>query len=115
MKLKKKGGFIGRDSLAAQKEVGVPRRLIGLEVRGGPIAREGAKVLVGDREVGFVTSGTFAPTLQQKLALALVDAEYAEAELTVDVRGKRLASAPVRLPFLAARVKGDPRAERTES
>ena len=115
VKLKKKGGFIGRDSLAAQKEGGVPRRLIGLEIQGGPIAREGATVLAGDREVGLVTSGSFAPTLQRKLALALVDSKYAEAELTVDVRGKRLASTPVRLPFLAARVKGDPRAERTES
>jgi aminomethyltransferase len=112
VKLKKKGGFIGRDALAAQKEAGLPRKLIGLEVQGGPIAREGATVLAGEREVGFVTSGTFAPTLQKKLALALVETESATAELSVDVRGKRLACAVVPLPFLAARVKGDPRAER---
>ena len=115
VKLKKKGGFIGRDALAAQKESGLPRKLIGLEVQGGPIAREGAVILAGDREVGFVTSGTFTPTLQKKLALALVETEFAAADLTVDVRGKRLAGAVTPLPFLAARVKGDPRAERTLS
>jgi aminomethyltransferase len=115
VKLKKKGGFIGRDALAVQKESGVPRTLVGLEVTGGPIAREGAPVLTDDRQVGFVTSGTFAPTLQRKLALALVDKEFEDADLTVEVRGKRLACTRVDLPFLAARVKGDPRAERTLS
>ncbi|MEZ4388680.1 MAG: glycine cleavage system aminomethyltransferase GcvT [Candidatus Krumholzibacteriia bacterium] len=113
VKLKKPDGFIGRDALVAQKEAGVPRKLVGLEVAGGPIAREGCPVLVGDRKVGHVTSGTFAPTLARKLALALVESEFAEADLTIEVRGKRLAAAPRALPFLAARVKGDPQAERT--
>ena len=115
VKLKKKGGFIGRDALAAQKADGVPRKLVGLEVLGGPIAREGAVVMAGDQEAGFVTSGTFAPTLKKKLALALIKSEFADADLTVDVRGKRLAGNTVAIPFLAARVKDDPRAERTLS
>ncbi len=115
VKLKKKGGFVGRDALVALKESGLPRKLIGLEVQGGPIAREGAVVLAGDREVGFVTSGTFTPTLQKKLALALVETESATADLTVEVRGKRLDGVVVPLPFLDARVKGDPRAERSQS
>jgi aminomethyltransferase len=112
IKLKKKGGFVGRDALAAQKEAGLPRTLIGIEAAGGPIAREGCKVLAGDQEVGHVTSGTFAPTLGRKLALALVQTEFADADLTVEVRGKRLACTRVALPLLAARVKGDPRADR---
>lgn len=115
VKLKKPGGFTGRETLAAQKAAGVPRKLIGLEILGGPIAREGARVLAGGREVGQITSGTFAPTLQKKLAMALVAADTPEADLAVEVRGKRLTARPVTLPFLAARVKGDPRAERTLS
>lgn len=114
VKLKKKGGFIGCEALAAQKEAGVPSKLVGLEVAGGPIAREGCDVLAGDRKVGHVTSGTFTPTLQRKLALALVETEFADADLSIEVRGKRLAAVPRALPFLAARVKGDPRAERTQ-
>lgn len=112
VKLKKPGGFVGCEALAAQKEAGVPRKLVGLEVLGGPIAREGSRVLAGGRDVGWVTSGTFAPTLQKKLAMALVEAGSAMSELSVDVRGKRLATVPFALPFLTARVKGDPRAER---
>lgn len=115
VKLKKPGGFIGCAALQAQKDAGVPRTLVGFEVLGGPIAREGAAVFAGQRQVGFVTSGTFAPTLQRKLALALIDAGAATADLTVDVRGKRLACRRIALPFLAARVKGDPQAERTLS
>lgn len=113
VKLKKKAGFIGRDALVEQKAAGIPRKLVGLEVLGGPIARDGAKVMAGDRVVGHVTSGSFAPTLQKKLALALVETEFADADLAVDVRGKRLACAGVPMPFLTARVKGDPSAERT--
>jgi len=115
VKLKKKGGFVGRDALVAQKEAGVPHRLIGLEVAGGPIAREGCEVFADGRKVGHVTSGTFTPTLQRKLALALVETEFTDADLVVEVRGKQLAASRIELPFLAARVKGDPRAERTLS
>ena len=113
VKLKKKHGFIGRDALAAQKEAGLPRTLVGLEADGGPIAREGSRVFADGRDVGHVTSGTFTPTLQRKLALALIETASADAELTVEVRGKRLACTRVPLPFLTARVKGDPNAERT--
>ncbi len=113
VKLKKKQGFLGRDALAAQKEAGPPRTLVGLEPQGGPIAREGSPVYAGDRRVGHVTSGTFAPTLQRKLALALIDIASVEADLTVEVRGRRLPCQRVPTPFLSGRVKGDPRAERT--
>ncbi len=63
--------------------------------------------------MGFVTSGTFSPTLKKPLALALVETGAAEASLAVDVRGPRPGlphACP--FPFLPARTKGDPRAER---
>ncbi|MFO7654534.1 MAG: glycine cleavage system aminomethyltransferase GcvT [Candidatus Krumholzibacteriia bacterium] len=109
----KKGDFVGREALAAQKAAGVPRRLVGLEVAGRAIARQGAPVLAAGREVGRVTSGTFSPTLQQSLALALVAADAPVGEIEVEVRGKRLSCTLRSLPFVTARVKGDPRAERT--
>jgi aminomethyltransferase len=60
-KLKKKSGFIGQDALIAQKEAGVPRKIVCLEMTGRGIARQGARVLLDGREVGQVTSGTFSP------------------------------------------------------
>jgi len=113
--------FIGADALRAQKRDGVPRRIAGLEVRGetaagrtrpAPIARQETPVYAADRKVGFVTSGTKSPTLNRSLALALLDTDRDETELAVEIRGKRYPAAATSVPFLAPRVKGDPRAER---
>lgn len=111
----KKEAFVGREALVAQKRDGVPRRLMGLRIEGRAIARQDAPVLAGDREVGRVTSGTFSPTLERPLALALVDADTPDADLAVDVRGKRVPCLKIAIPFLQARTKGDPRAARTLS
>lgn len=94
-----KGRFIGRDALTLQKEQGVPRRLLGLRARERVIARHGYEVRRADRAVGRVTSGTFAPTLQQSLAMALVEREAAGGELSVVVRGRDVPVEQVRLPF----------------
>ncbi len=111
----KKDHFIGKEFLVAQKANGIPRKLICLEVTGRGIARQGAKVLHADREVGIVTSGTFSPTMKKALAMALVRSDVPEGEIIVEVRGKPLACQTVAFPFLSARTKGDPRAERTLS
>lgn len=115
VKLKKLGGFIGRDALAKQKEEGVPRKIVCLELDGKGIARQDARILAGDRDVGFVTSGTFSPTMKKALAIALVEKDLPEDDLAVDVRGRRIPCHTVAFPFLAARTKGDPQAERSLS
>jgi aminomethyltransferase len=119
----KKESFVGLESLRAQKRAGVPRRLVGLAVEGRAIARQGAPVLLDGTEVGRVTSGTFSPTLRRSLALALVKSDILKGDaapggasggaLEVEVRSRRLPARTVDLPFLPARVKGDPSAERT--
>lgn len=115
VKMKKKGGFIGLEALRAQRENGVPRQIICLELDGKGIARQDARVLVHGKDVGYVTSGTFSPTLKKALALALVEKELPEGELVVDVRGRHIPCHTVAFPFLAARTKGDPTAERSLS
>ena len=95
-----KGDFVGREALRAWKKApGLTR--IGLKLDGKRIARQGASVLDGDRAVGTVTSGTFAPTLQASLAMALVDPAVAAlgTALQVDVRGHREPATVVELPF----------------
>jgi aminomethyltransferase len=101
----KKGDFLGRDALIAQKESGRHRRLIGLELEGRSIARQGYPVLQGGECVGTVTSGTFAPTLKKSLAMALVSHSVpAEAEdITVDVRGRSISACLTGLPFYRSR------------
>ncbi len=108
----KKAPYVGLEALRRQKEQGIRRRLTGIEVEGRAIARQGATVLAGERAVGRVTSGNFSPTLRQSLALALLEQPLPAGALTVEIRGRRLPCRVVPHPFLPARVKGDPRAER---
>lgn len=108
----KKDAFVGKDALVAQHRDGVPRKLVCLELDDRGIARQDAPVLEDGRPVGKVTSGTFSPTLKKALALALVESGTGSGDLAVDVRGRALACHTVAFPFVQARTKGDPRAER---
>lgn len=98
----RKPRFIGKDALVAQKQAGLPRRLVGLEVQERAIPRQGCSVWSGDVEVGRVTSGTFAPTLKRSLALALVSSQAA-GSFDIDIRGRRVAAQCVDIPFYASR------------
>lgn len=95
------GDFIGRRALLEQQETGVARRLIGFEVEGRGIAREGHSVLVDGGPVGGVTSGTFSPTFEKALGMAYVPADIAEPgrQVEIEVRGRRLPARLVALPF----------------
>ena len=95
-----KGEFIGREALLRRKDDAGLRRRVGLELDGKRIAREGAPVLSGGAEVGRVTSGTFAPTLDRSIAMAYVDpALAAGAACEVDIRGRAAPAKVAPLPF----------------
>jgi len=95
------GDFLGRDALVAQKAAGLGRRLVGFEVTGRGIARQGHTVWIDGADVGAVTSGTFSPTLERALGMAYVPAEQAQpgTEIEIEVRGRRLAARLVEIPF----------------
>ena len=69
VKLNKEEDFIGKEALAAQKENGVPRKLVGIEMIDKGIPRTGYKVFIGDEEIGEVTTGTQSPTLKKNIGL----------------------------------------------
>ncbi len=97
----KKGDFVGRGALSREKEEKPARKLIGLEVTGKGIPRQGFPVLLDGERVGKVTSGTFSPTLKRSLAMALVKRSVPkEAEgITIDIRGRAASAALTPLPF----------------
>jgi aminomethyltransferase len=104
----KKEAFFGRDALLAEKEAGPARLLRGLRMLGRGVLRAGLTVLAGDTPVGVTTSGTFSPTLQVGIALALIDTDAGVEdgqEITVDVRGRRAACEVVRPPFVAVKTR----------
>ncbi len=96
-----KGDYLGRSVLERQKEHGVSRQLVGFEVQGRGIARQGHRVLVGDEAVGQVTSGTWSPTLEKAIGTAYVPTALSEEgnELTIEVRKRRLPARVVPMPF----------------
>lgn len=104
----KKDAFFGRDSLLAEKEAGPRRLLRGLRMVGRGVLRAGQTVLAGDTPVGVTTSGTFSPTLQAGIALALIDTDAGVEDgqqITVDVRGRPAACEVVRPPFVAVKTR----------
>jgi aminomethyltransferase len=99
-----KGDFLGHSALAAAKAAGPKKKLVGFEVEGRGIARQGHKVMSGGadgREIGVVTSGTYAPTLEKAIGMAHVEAASSAigTPLEIDVRGKPVAARVVALPF----------------
>ncbi len=93
--------FPGRDALATLKKE--PRKSIrvGLQMEGKRAARENYPVVAGGNPVGHVTSGTFSPTLQHSIAMALVDPAFSESgtEVEIDIRGRLQPAKVVDLPF----------------
>ncbi len=96
-----KGDFIGKSALEVQKQGGVNRRLVGLEVKGRSAARHENELFVGDEKVGHITSGAFSPSLGKPIAMAYVDAKFTQPEtaLEVEIRGKRVPVKIVKTPF----------------
>lgn len=104
VKLKKPGGFVGSEAIAARRATD-RRQLVGLVMQGKRIAREGMPVLFGGGTVGEVTSGTLGPSVGKPVALAYVDADHTApgTELVVDVRGREAVGTVVEGSFLEAR------------
>ena len=96
-------GFVGATALAAQRDEGPKRQLVGIQTDDGKsIARQGYKLLQDGNQVGVVTSGTFAPSFSRPLAIALVDA-IAKANpgdrLVAEIRNRMVPATVVPLPF----------------
>ena len=97
-----KPDFIGQEALLAQKEAGVKRKLVGLEVLDRGIVRDGAEVFTPEGEkVGLVASGTKPPSVNKAVALAFVDKKFSKigTDLEADVRGRKLKVNVIGKPF----------------
>ena len=97
-----KPDFIGRAALEKAKAAGLKRTLIGLEMIERGIARDGYKVFDDSgREIGYVTSGSYAPFLKKNIALAYVPPEFANvgSHVKVECRSQGVKAKVVPIPF----------------
>ncbi len=95
--------FTARNILEEQKATGVSRRLAGLEMIDKGIPRHGYKLQDAEgNEIGHITSGTQAPSLNKAIAMAYIQKEFARegTEIFVNVRDKALKALVVKMPFL---------------
>jgi len=84
-------GFIGAEAVGRARREGTAEKLAPFKIEGAGIPREGNPVMVGDEQVGVVTSGTFSPSLEIGIGMAYLRTDLAEpgSEVEIDVRGKR--------------------------
>jgi aminomethyltransferase len=96
-----KGDFVGRTALAAQKERGLARRLVGVGPEGRRVPRHGMTVLRGGRPAGQVTSGTFSPSLERPIGMAYVEVSGTAdgTALEVDAGRSQFPARVVKRPF----------------
>ena len=93
--------FIGRTALEQVAAEGPSRRLVGLKLQGRAIARHDYPVLHNGETVGVVTSGSWSPTLEEAIALAVVPTDLAKVgnQLGVEIRGQVQPATVVKRPF----------------
>lgn len=81
-----KGEFVGRDALARQKEQGVDRQLVGIELaRLEFLPSPGDAILSDGREIGRVTSADRGFHLGKSLAMGYVEKAVAESRAQVTI------------------------------
>ena len=104
-----KPAFIGRSRLVAQKENGVPRRLVPFKMReASPPPRSHYKVLKNGEAVSETTSGSMSPTLNIGIGMTYLPTALARAgeEIDIDIRGRqhpaRIEKKPLVRPASAA-------------
>ena len=96
-----KGEFVGRDALLKQKESGIRRKLIGFEMRGRGIGRDGYEVFLNGAAAGWVTSGGPAPTLNKNIGLCYLPAEQSVpgTSIQIMIRNQPVDAVTVETPF----------------
>jgi aminomethyltransferase len=96
-----KGEFVGRRVLLDQKEKGVRRKLIGFEMCGRGIGRDGYEVFLDGAAAGWVTSGSPSPTLNKNIGLCYLPVEQAVPgkSIQIMIRNQPVDAVTVETPF----------------
>lgn len=103
IKMNKAEDFVGRSALVKGREQGKDAyTLIGLKTTDKAIPRDGYRVLSFDKEhIGHVTSGTFSPSLEVPIAMALVHKDYDLSKgCLIEIRQRLVETEVLKLPFI---------------
>jgi aminomethyltransferase len=104
-----KFGFAGAETVERDLANGVAEKLVGVIFDEPGIPRAGQDVLIGDRVVGVMSSGTLSPSLECGIGMAYIASEFAivGTEIVVDVRGRKRQAHVARRPLVARSPRTD--------
>jgi aminomethyltransferase len=94
--------FIGKEIILKQKETGLNRKLVGMEILDKGIPRHDMEILSpNDQVIGIVTSGTQSPSMNKPIAMGYVWTNFSApgTEVLISSRSKLLRAKVVTLPF----------------
>ena len=99
---REEGGFLGYSKIKSNINGGLSRLRVGIKPSGKIIAREGSKIFSQDEnEIGFVTSGTYGPSVNGSIAMGYVKYDFTKygTKILLEVRGKKHEAIVAELPF----------------
>ena len=95
--------FMGKDILLKQKKSGTLKKIVGIELIGRGVIRNGFKVLnsVGKVDIGYITSGGFSPSFKKSIGLALLTIENTKigTDILIQIRDRQVPAKVVKTPF----------------
>lgn len=93
--------FLGKPALVKQKAAGVPRKLVAFEMIDRGVPRANYQVFQAGEAIGFVTTGSYSPTLDKNIGLAMIKSEFSTLDTELEIiRGKRSLKAKIiKKPF----------------
>jgi aminomethyltransferase len=96
------GNFAGAERILGALASGADKKRVGFIVEGRMPVREGAPIFAGDAQIGIMTSGGFAPSVNAPIAMGYVSIEHAVhgTRLEAEVRGKRISITVAPMPFV---------------
>jgi aminomethyltransferase len=94
--------FTAKAILEKQKAEGVQRKLVGIAMIDKGIPRHGYKIQNAEgEEIGYVTSGTQAPSLNRAIGMAYIRKDFSQEgnDVFVMIRDKAVKAQVVKMPF----------------
>jgi len=94
--------FVNSSNLAAQKEAGLNKKLVGFEMIDRGIPRHDYEICdANGKVIGKVTSGTQSPSLQKAIGLGYVQSDFAkeDTEIFINIRENLVKAQVVKFPF----------------
>ena len=106
VKLKKRD-YSSSEILRQIKKEGITRKIVGLKPQHKAAARHLDEILLNDKKIGYITSGSYGPSVGENIAMGFVPKELAEAGnvVQVKIRNKVVDAPIVAMPFVKPHTK----------